>query len=523
MEGGEVEGTAMAVDDDLDSSSLGSSAHSGGGSTVLCSETSTNGEESISPAEKDALRTVLKEMVACPLSDMFLKPVVEFYPEVSQNYLAIIKNPIDLRTVWRCLQSGAYDNRENGICKIRKDLLNVFNNCILFNEKASNMQLVSIARHLKVLLNDLMAETGLPLLKPRESEADIATRRWKRRRRRYIDCWDFPAKRSVRDTVAECFPEVSSRLPSSQDSAAEDTDCMTFGEVVVEAAQVAGIEFNDVPPPSTTQDDSGLDDANAAGVGSSLARMVDVLFPAPKAAANNGSNGSSNDNDSSDTGIDDDNSSDTNKGNESRWEALNEKLSQITIFMSEISRRGSELSTIWARPQRLVWAKATRQHGFWPAIILCNDSMPQNVKMVNFHRLPCKLLSQVETSLKDEIDWESESCGPAYQGGTLSSRINALWVLVEFLGVHDFAWVNGNCSGIRQLTSIKNTPNTKPMRKKLFPDALSEAQRALDNRDGGCDVLLTDSTLTDYQIEVAMAKAGWNEKVRIFDIWKTTC
>ncbi len=511
MEGGEMESTAMAADDDLNSSSLGSSVHSGGGSTVLRSETSISGEESISPAEKDVLRTVIKKLVACPLSDMFLKPVVEFYPEVSQNYLAIIKTPIDLRTVWRCLQNGAYDNRENGICKIRKDLLNVFNNCILFNEKASNMQLVSIARHLKVLLNDLMAETGLPLLKPRESEADIAMRRWKRRRRRYIDCWGIPAKTSVRDAVAEYFPEVSSRLLLSQESVDEDPDCVTFGDVVVEAAQVVGIEFNDVQPPSTTQDgSSGLDDANAAGVGSSLARMVEVLFPAPKAAAAAA-------NDGSDMIVDNDNSNDSSKGNELRWEALNEKLSEMTIFMSEIARRGSELSTIWARPQELVWAKAARQHVFWPAITLCSDSMPQNAKIINFKRLPHKLLSQVETSLKDEIDWESESCGgSAYQGGTVSSRISTSWVLVEFLGVNDFAWIDGNSSGIKQLTNIEKTPNTKPIRKKLYPAALSEAQRALDNRDGGCGVMLTDRTLTDSQIEVAMAKAGWNEKVRIF-------
>ncbi len=497
----DAEGTATAVDH------LDSSVGISGGSSVSHSQTGNNSDGSISSLEKDALRTVLKRLVACPLSDLFLKPVVEFYPEVTQAYLAIVKHPIDLRTVWRRLQSGAYSIRKDGISKIKKDLLNVFSNCILFNGESSNMQLVSVAQHLKMLLSDLIAETGLPLLYPRESEDDIAMRRWKRRRRRYIDCWRIPAQKSVYDAVIECFPEISI-LPSPQDSVAEGTDRMTFGDVVMEAVQVAGIEYNEVVP--STEDDSRLDDANVVDVGSSsLGRMIDVLFPAPK-PANSSSNGSN----ISDTVVYNDISNVSSKCIESTWESLNEKLSQITISMSEISRRGSELSTIWARPQGLVWAKATRQHGFWPAIIICNDSMPQNIKSVNLKRFPPKLLSRVDFSLKDEINREAESCG-VYQGGYMS-KINAPWVLVELLGVHDFIWVNGNSSDIRKLTSIEKTPNTKPMRKKLFPTALSEVQRVLDSRDGGCSGLLTDCTLTDYQIDVVMAKAGWNEKVRIY-------
>ncbi len=504
MDGGNVEGTAMAVNH------LGSSVDFSGGSSASHFKTSSNGEESISPAEKDILMTVLKRLVACPLSDLFLKPVVELYPDVSQSYLAVVKHPIDLRTVWRRLQSGAYGTREAGISKARRDLLNIFNNCILFNGHAHNMQLVSVARHLKVLLKDLLAETGLPLLNPRESVDDIAMRRWKRRRRRYIDCWGIPAKTSVCDTVAECFPEVLSTLPSSsQDSGAEDVDHpMTFGGVVMEAAQAAGIEYNEVPP--LTEDSNGLDDANAVDVGSSsLAKMIDVLFPAPKAAPNNGSN----DGNSSDIVVDNDNVS--SKGNEStRWESLNEKLSQITIFMSEISRRGSELSNIWARPNGMVWAKATRQHGFWPAIVICDDSMSRNVKTMNLKRLSHKLLSRVETSLKNEI---LEPYGAAHQGEAATDplRVDMSWILVELLGVHDFAWINGDNSDIRQLTSIEKTPNIKPMRKKLYPAALSEAQKVIDGRDGKCDGLLTDQILTDDQIEIATAKAGWTENVRI--------
>ncbi len=501
VDGGDVEGTAMAVD-------------ISGGSSASHSESSSNGEGSISPAETDILMTVLKMLVACPLSDLFLKPVVEFYPEVSQSYLAVVKHPIDLRTMWRRLQSGAYGTREAGISKVRRDLLNVFNNCILFNGQALNMQLVSVARHLKVLLKDLLAETGLPLLDPRESVDAIAMRRWKQRRRRYIDCWGIPAKQSICDAVAECYPEVSSTLPSSsQDSGAEDVDHpMTFGGVVMEAAQVAGIEYNEVPP--STEDSNGLDDANAVDVGSSsLAKMIDVLFPAPKAAPNNASNGGN----SCDIVVDND--SVGSKGNEStRWESLNEKLSEITIFMSEISRRGSKLSNIWARPNGMVWAKTTRQHGYWPAIVICDDSMPCNVKTMNLKRLSQKLLSLVETSLKSEIDQKAlESYGAAYQGeaATDPSRIDTSWILVELLGGHDFTWINGDNSDIRQLTSIEKTPNVKPVRKKLYPAALSEAQKVIDGRDGKCDGLLTDQILTDDKIEIAMAKAGWNEKVRI--------
>ncbi len=498
---GDVEGADMAVDVSGDTS-------------ALHSKTSSNGDESISQAETAALMNVLKRLVAVPLSDLFLKPVIEFYPEMSQSYLTVVKHPIDLQTLWKRLQSGAYSTREAGITNVRRELLNVFNNCILYNGQALNMQLVSIARHMKVLAKDLLAETGLPLLNPRESVDAIAMRRWKRRRRRYIDCWGIPANKSVCDAVVECFPEVSSMFPSLI-SGTEDVDHnMTFGDVVMETAQVAGMEYNEVPSPEGS---NGLDDAKPVNVGlASLAKMIDVLFPAPKATSNNGgSNGGEN---SSDIVVDNDDVS--RKGNEpTRWESLNKKLSEITIFMSEISRRGSEFSNIWARPNGIVWAKISRQHGFWPAIVLCDDSMPRNVKTMNLKRLSHKQLPRVETALKNEIDRKAlESYGAVHQGedGINPARNDSLWILVELLGAHDFEWVNGDDnSDIKQLTSVANTPNIKPMRKKLYPTALLEAQKVIDGIQGKCDGLLSDQILADDEIEIAMANAGWNEKVRM--------
>jgi len=71
---------------------------------------------------------------------VFSVPVTEAYPEVTEAYHSVIKEPMDFRTIEQCQLQ-----RYKSIRDLQRDLRLIFNNCLVFNQE-SNSELVCLAR-----------------------------------------------------------------------------------------------------------------------------------------------------------------------------------------------------------------------------------------------------------------------------------------------------------------------------------------------------------------------------------------
>ena len=63
-------------------------------------------------------------------SEVFAEPVCEAYPAVKDDYLAVVENPMDFRTI-----EEDRLNYYRSIRELQQDLILVFNNCLAFNKE----------------------------------------------------------------------------------------------------------------------------------------------------------------------------------------------------------------------------------------------------------------------------------------------------------------------------------------------------------------------------------------------------
>lgn len=69
---------------------------------------------------------------------MFAEPVAEAYPEVADQYNAVIEMPMDFRTIEEDRLP-----RYRSISELQHDLELVFNNCITFNDDENEYTLLA--------------------------------------------------------------------------------------------------------------------------------------------------------------------------------------------------------------------------------------------------------------------------------------------------------------------------------------------------------------------------------------------
>jgi hypothetical protein len=74
------------------------------------------------------------EQVQADVDNVFIVPVLETYPDLTDKYLALVENPIDLRTI-------AEDRvpEYQSISEFQKDLIQMFENCVIFNGKRAKL------------------------------------------------------------------------------------------------------------------------------------------------------------------------------------------------------------------------------------------------------------------------------------------------------------------------------------------------------------------------------------------------
>lgn len=84
------------------------------------------------------------------------------------------------------------------------------------------------------------------------------------------------------------------------------------------------------------------------------------------------------------------------------WRALDEALSPATVMVASQAARGTQLSSVWARPDKLVWAKQAK-NVYWPAMLLWGSGTTAALKEVNMGRVP--------PAFREELEKQACICG----------------------------------------------------------------------------------------------------------------
>lgn len=93
------------------------------------------------------------------------------------------------------------------------------------------------------------------------------------------------------------------------------------------------------------------------------------------------------------------------------WRALDEVLSPATVLVASHASRGTEFSSVWVRPDKLVWAKQAKNF-YWPAMLLWGSGTTTALREVNVGRVP--------PAFREELEKQASAGAPARPTRTAS-------------------------------------------------------------------------------------------------------
>ncbi|CAM9618754.1 unnamed protein product, partial [Ectocarpus sp. 4 AP-2014] len=417
---------------------------------------------------------ILRLLAGSPLSEEFRKPVVLLHPELAERYTVEVRRPIDLTTVARRVRRGTYDNSAG---RLRRDIARIFTNCERFN-MCSGQLFVGIARHLRALFESKWAESDLPY--PGESQATSHRRRAALRTARYRLCWRAQLRGPLREAARQAVRAASAAALAAGDPSAngvsrefsedilpmlsgegeESNEEWTLGLFAERACLALGLRANQPPPlEEACPGGGGGAAAAAAAAGEKAGRdaCADWLFGPRQAAwlaAETAPAREKRDPASAPPPVA------TAAVVSAAWRALDDALSPATVLVASNAARGTPFSSVWARPDKLVWAKQAK-NTFWPAMLLWGSGTTAALKEVNMGRVPPAFREELEKQAK----------------GTKGNNRNG--AVVEFFGLHEFALLKPDA--LRPLSTLDKSPNKTVSKNKRWDPTMEEARKAVVN------------------------------------------
>ncbi|CAM9504661.1 unnamed protein product, partial [Ectocarpus fasciculatus] len=412
---------------------------------------------------------ILRLLAGSPLSEEFRKPVVQLHPELAERYTVEVRRPIDLTTVARRVRRGTYDNSAG---RLRRDIARIFTNCERFN-MGSGQLFVGVARHLRALFESKWAESDLPF--PGESQATSHRRRAALRTARYRLCWRAQLRGPLREAARQAVRAASAAalaaggpgatgvsrefsediLPMLSGEGKESNEEWTLGLFAERACLALGLRANQPPPVEEACPDSAA--AAAAGEKAGRDACADWLFGPRQAAwlaAETAPAGEKRDPASAPPPVA------TAAVVSAAWRALDGVLSPATVLVASDAARGTPFSSVWARPDKLVWARQAK-NTFWPAMLLWGSGTTAALKEVNMGRVPPAFREELEKQAK----------------GTKGNNRNG--AVVEFFGLHEFALLKPDA--LRPLSTLDKSPNKTVSKNKRWEPTMEEARKAVVN------------------------------------------
>lgn len=263
----------------------------------------------------------------------------------------------------------------------------------------------------QALFESKWAESDLPY--PGESQATSHRRRAALRTARYRLCWRAQLRGPLREAARQAVRAASAAalaaggpgangvsrefsediLPMLSGEGEESNEEWTLGLFAERACLALGLRANQ-PPQVEEACPGGGGGAAAAAAGEKAGRdaCADWLFGPRQAAwlaAETAPAGEKRDPASAPPPVA------TAAVVSAAWRALDGALSPATVLVASNAARGTPFSSVWARPDKLVWAKQAK-NTFWPAMLLWGSGTTAALKEVNMGRVPPAFREELE-------------------------------------------------------------------------------------------------------------------------------
>lgn len=271
---------------------------------------------------------------------------------------------------------------------------------------------------LQLLFESKWAESGLPV--PGETQSSSLRHRAALRSARYRLCWLAQLRGPLREAARQAVRAASAAamaaggpgaadvsrefsediLPMLGGEGEEVDEGWTLGLFAERACLALGLRANQPPPVAAGDGGAGGAGGAAAGGGGSIGggeragrdACADWLFGPRQAAwlaAETAPAAEKADPASAPAPVA------TAAVVAAAWRALDAALSPATVMVASQAARGTQFSSVWARPDKLVWAKQAK-NVYWPAILLWGSGTTAALKEVNMGRVPPAFREELE-------------------------------------------------------------------------------------------------------------------------------
>ena len=352
---------------------------------------------------------VINKVYRRPYAQEFRRPVYILHPNLGKEYLNCISSPIDLATILVKLHKGQYISVE--ACK--NDLHLLFSNAIKFNDEALNM--IAISKHLMLYTANIWEDSiGESFSDSMLGSIESIDQRESFR----IEVYQFTFNDNLHiyevNEIRARLHEIV-KIPSLFLSIHENIlSILNHVEVENSLSRLTlydilfpMIEYAYKCPHEMLQDTSTLvtqspiplllrldlnmilsatanTSANILNVTPSFCALLPPIYD--------------------------------------YLVTIDKAIGDTLYSLVERKCRGINLSAIWARPHRLVWAQPAK-NPWWPGMVLAGAGVPKLLADTNWSRMP------------EVIATELAKIRPRAGG------VHTDAVLVEFFGTHDFGWV----------------------------------------------------------------------------------
>lgn len=279
----------------------------------------------------------------------------------------------------------------------------------------------------QLLFESKWAESGLPV--PGETPSASLRHRATLRSARYRLCWLAQLRGPLREAARQAVRAASAAalaaggpgatdvsrefsediLPMLAGEGEEVNEGWTLGLFAERACLALGLRANQAPPVAEEEEDGGGGSAAAAAAAVAGERAgrdacADWLFGSRQAAwlaAETAPAAEKKDPVSAPAAVA------TAAVVSAAWRALDAALSPATVMLASQAARGTQFSSVWARPDKLVWAKQAK-NVYWPAMLLWGSGTTAALKEVNMGRVPPAFREELE---KQVCMYVREVCG----------------------------------------------------------------------------------------------------------------
>ena len=379
--------------------------------------------------EKSAMIRIVSILYCHDICSEFRSPVEELYPDLKDEYLSIIKYPMDLGSILiNCI------NQKMTVEALCRALQLVFVNALVFNKGTPVME--SLATHLYMFAGELYEEAigRHYYLTDNANDDDIDLKRLNERHNRILFVQNIPLVNTEIKYFIDSLERVKLQVPNELNKFIKNAintanDALENGDENITIYKLLSPIINAVVQYNS-------EDNKSIGL-STLPSLFELIYPRIKAIKTKEKHAEN------DTAMD----VDDDEGNETMLKIsnallpylceLDAALGELFIILKERGTRGIATSSVWARTYRMLWAQPNKG-GLFPCMLLAGGPLtdvPTYINKANWERIPPNIMKQL-------IKCRPKVAGapPATTNWSDSNVPNDYYV-VEYFGNHEFGFV----------------------------------------------------------------------------------